>query len=189
MTRRRLSACFLTAVVVAGGGLLSGCKHRLPPPEPVRQGNASFRILEPPASPREKREGSLGVSRPREIFSPAEPYLPLKLPVYPPAALAAKSSDALVSVHVAVDRRGRVTEISPSRLGFTTPGPFAPEFFAAVETAITQWKFVPAQMQFPETSTRDGGAVNAAAVRRESVESSFDVTFTFTSAGTVLPPK
>src|SRR3954469_23844007 len=124
MTAGRVYPRFLVAAVFVGGCLLPGCKH-VPPPAPALnpQGSSSFRMIEPPGKPGSGGGGVGETAQIRKVFVPAEPYLPLALPVYPPAALAARSAGATVSVHVVVDSRGRVAEITPSSLGFTTPGP------------------------------------------------------------------
>ena len=49
-----------------------------------------------------------------------------------------------------VDASGHVAEVRPSILTFSTPGPFAEEFRSAVEAALRQWRFVPAEVQETE---------------------------------------
>lgn len=82
-------------------------------------------------------------------FVPARPQLPLAMPVFPHVALRAAGFGTTVSVHVLVDAKGRVAEVRPSPFGFTMPSPYAKEFFAAVEQAVSQWRFQPAEMRYP----------------------------------------
>jgi hypothetical protein len=172
-------------LLVAGGAFLAGCQHRGSSREP--EGYASFRFIEPPTPPPPKGNVTLEVVQAREILIPAEAILPLAVPVYPAAALKTRSFGTSVSVHVVVDARGRVVEIAPSLFGFTMPSPYAQEFFAAVERAVGQWKFKPAEIQFTEPAVREGVEVRTL-TRREPIEAAFDVTFLFTSTGAVVMP-
>ena len=52
-----------------------------------------------------------------------------------------------MGVNLTVDACGRVTDIRPSIVTFSSPGSFAKDFRAAVETALQQWRFVPAEIQ------------------------------------------
>jgi hypothetical protein len=177
--------CFWLATVASMGGL-AGCKHAPPPP---LLGSTAFRFIEPPARPAAAAGATLASSPPREVIAPAEPLLPLTPPIYPPAALAARSVGASVSVHVTVNAQGRVSAVTPSILGFTTPGPFATDFFAAVEQAVSQWKFVPAEIQLVELVTADGKLLVKKITSRGRTDAEFDVTFQFTPSGEVILPK
>jgi Gram-negative bacterial TonB protein C-terminal len=179
---RRFVAVLACAVICT---LHAGCQHRRSRQTP--EGNASFRFIEPPPPPQLKGSVTLDVAQTGEISLPAEAIPPLAVPVYPAAALRTRSFGTSVSVHVVVDAKGRVAEVTPSRFGFTMPSPYAQEFFAAVERAVRQWKFKPAEIQFTEPAVREGVEVRTL-TRREPIEATFDVTFLFTSTGAVVMP-
>lgn len=162
-----------------------GCQHRTAGRAP--EGNASFRFIDPPSPPQTKVSVAPDVVQPGEILIPAQAILPLAVPVYPTVALRTRSFGTSVSVHVVVDAKGRVAEIAPSPFGFTMPSPYAREFFAAVERAVGQWKFKPAEIQVTELAVRDGVEVRTL-TRREPIEATFDITFLFTSTGAVVLP-
>ncbi len=145
---------------------------------------SSFTVIEPPpnrtvtaATP------SLELTNGRR-YREAEAAGELALPVYPRAALAAKFGAATVGVKVTVDVQGRVTDVRPSMLVFSTPGPYADAFFAAVEMALRTWRFIPAAALDTET-TRENGVLTERVVRIEPVEAEFDLAFKFTAKGEV----
>lgn len=118
-------------------------------------------------------------------FREAEPIRPLVMPIYPAAALKSKTGRAQVGVRVAVETSGRVGDISTSMLAVSTPGPFAPAFRDAVETAVRQWRFRPAQIIQQELAPLPAGGSYWRVTRRESTEAQFDLVFTFTETGKV----
>jgi hypothetical protein len=122
----------------------SGCKHA---PKGGVYGNTSFRVVEPPRPPPppgSSREMIEPVSRAN--YRDAQAIHPLVMPVYPPAALAARAGAATVGVRVTVDASGVVTDVRPSMLAVTiTPPEFAEAFREAVEVAVRRWKFAPAR--------------------------------------------
>lgn len=91
----------------------------------------------------------------------------------------------MVWVHVTVDANGRVTDVVASVLTFTTPGPFADDFMAAVQVALHQWRFLPAEIQQVEWVQASGMSYNSI-ISAEKTETQFEPSFTFTAAGTVL---
>ncbi|HEX2853869.1 MAG TPA: hypothetical protein VHO24_11570 [Opitutaceae bacterium] len=129
------------------------------------------------------------VVQPREIITDAEPILPLVMPVYPASALRVRHTGAVVAVHVVVGSTGSVREVSPSMIGFSSAGPFEKEFRAAVEAAVWRWRFQPAEAQQTEPVALPDGRILRKVIRREPVEATFDVAFTFTSSGDVLPAR
>ena len=142
-------------------------------------------FIEPPAAPPPKT-GSGEIKEPvnHTLYVEARPIKPLALPIYPTKALTAKAGQAMVGVNVTVDTSGLVSDIRSSILTFSTPGPFAGDFRAAVETALRQWRFAPAESQ--ETEPILGLDQPATRVTRsEKVEATFELSFTFTAAGGV----
>jgi outer membrane biosynthesis protein TonB len=119
-----------------------------------------------------------------ENYSPAFPLKPMVLPVYPPRALAAKAGAATVGVRLKVDAAGRVAEVGPSLLVYSTPGPFADDFLEAVKIAVKQWRFRPATIEQIERVQTPEVTYNRI-VRSEKTESQFDLAFNFTATGGV----
>jgi hypothetical protein len=175
--------CLLLVAIALFGG---GCRHVPTPPSDT--GASSFRFVdEPPVPPRKGKvtEGSNGPIV-EEHFIDAEPILPLAMPVYPPHALAAKAGLVTIGVKILVDTDGRVSEVAPSMLTFSTPTRYSDEFDQAVETAVRQWRFHPAQ-QYALRIFRSGeGGGPPKELHREKTETYFDLAFTFTASGKVL---
>jgi len=106
------------------------------------------------------------------------------MPVYPARALKAKAGRNTVGIHIIVDTEGSVREIRMSMLVFSTPGPFAEDFRDAVELAVRQWRFTPARSESFEI-VRDGEATSMRMTESETVETEFDLAFTFQPDGSV----
>lgn len=157
----------------------AGCRHR-----PPTVGASSFEVIRPPAL----AVGGAGKAEPTEEntvdFREAQAIRPLAMPVYPPAALAARAGRAQVGVHVTVDRAGKVSEVGPSLFVLSTPGPFAGAFREAVEAAVLQWRFRPAEILHLETVRAPEATYNRIS-RSETIEAQFDLAFTFTASGGV----
>jgi hypothetical protein len=175
-----------TFELVLACALLMGCQHPALPP--AEHGVASFRILEPRASAQKTTEVTIDVGQPHEVIELARPFLPLKKPVFPRAALRGHDAGAFVAAHVTVGVHGEVKDVAPGTLGFTTPSPFAEEYWAAVEAAVRAWRFQPAEVCGIEYMEHDGKTV-LTVVRREFIDAEFDVAFTFTATGEVVPAK
>ncbi len=111
----------------------------------------------------------------------------LAVPEYPRTALAARAGWATVGLKITVGVDGKVSAIEPSMLTFSTPGPFAEDFRQAVERALAQWEFRPAEMRYVEQGNLPDGSLYARVVRSEKVEQTFDVAFAFTPEGKVRP--
>ena len=109
---------------------------------------------------------------------------PAALPVYPARALKGRRMPVTVGVRIVVGVDGRVTGVTPSLLVFSTPGPFAGEFFEAVEAAVRHWRFTPARVEHVETVTEQGFSYQRV-TRSEGQEAEFDLAFTFTPSGKV----
>ena len=160
---------------------LTACRHA---PTPVAIGSSAVSFIEPPAAPPKVGSGEIKEPVSRTLYVEARPIQPLALPIYPTKALAAKAGQATVGVNVTVDTSGQVTEIRSSILTFSTPGPFAGDFRTAVETALRQWRFAPAESQEIEPILGlDQPATRV--TRSEKVETTFELSFTFTASGGV----
>lgn len=163
--------------------LLGGCQNR--PPEATATGASSFAFVERPVAPPARTVTTEPVEqKPVEEYREARPVYPLAHPVYPPRALKARAGRVTVGVRLTVDAAGRVSDVAPSMLVFSTPGPFADDFRAAAETAVRQWRFRPAEIErieFVQTPTVSYSRV----LGRQKVEAQLDVAFNFTAAGGV----
>lgn len=165
--------------------LSSGCRHA--EPEPWR-GESAFRVVRPPAPGRTDAKPAAGPASPRRRVVEAEPILPLKMPEYPAAALAARAGAAQVGVFVVIDPTGRVASVDRSFAVYSTPGAFADQFLAAVQEAVRQWRFRPAELHELEPVEQDG-AIDWRLAKVERSEAEFTLEFTFTASGEVrLPP-
>lgn len=163
---------------------LSGCRHA--PPAIADVGASSFVVVEPPRPPAPPSEGTVTEATPtgaeyRYASFPRKPVLP----VYPARALAARAGEAQVGVRVSIDTQGRVSSVSTSMfiVSITPPG-FSEDFYQAVETAVRQWKFQPARIEYVETVT-EGGTTYHRVKRSEPLETQLDLAFTFTASGGV----
>lgn len=107
------------------------------------------------------------------------------MPVYPPRALRAKIGRDTVGVHITVDPAGRVSEVRPSLLVFSTPGTYAEDFRAAAEAAVRQWQFTPARAEYFEI-VHEGDATYNRVTGSENVETEFDLCFIFSVGGEVV---
>lgn len=170
---------------------LVGCRHRSI--EATGTGVSSFAIISMQSMASDKvavREtvetGETGASKVSygEEFVQAQPLPPIMQPIYPSKALKAKAGRAVVGVRVMVDEAGRVTDIGPSLLTFSTVGPYAEAFRGAVESAVWQWRFVPAELLQNERVQNDGSSYWRV-IRRQAVSTQIDLAFTFTESGGV----
>ena len=157
-----------------------GCQH-----QPAARGTSSFEVVKPPAVQASGTTDMEPAAASMIDFREAEAIRPLLMPVYPAAALKAKAGRAQVGVRVSVETSGRVGDISSSLLAVSTPGPFAPAFRDAVETAVRQWRFRPAQIIQQELAPLPGGGSYKRVTQREPTEAQFDLVFTFTETGKV----
>ena len=167
---------------------MAGC-HHAPLPMRATEGASSFAFIDAPAvaDPQGKPEIATGPRQPVDVVVAAEPILPLAAPVYPRAALGAQRTSAFVGVRITVDASGRVTNIDPSLRAISTPGVFAEEFRAAVESALAQWRFTPAENR--HLVPGKGGPMKEdywVVTRAEKTDAVFDIVFTFTPSGDVV---
>lgn len=166
---------------------LCGCRHV---PESTETGASSFAIVRPPPVPAPANSGTVSEAEPsgaqyREAFLAGKPVLP----IYPPRALKERAGSAQVGVRVTIDSAGTVTDVSPSLFAVSVvPAAFAEEFKQAVDTAVRQWKFRPASIEYVETVS-GGGITYERVTRSEKLETTLDLSFTFTANGKVTAPK
>ncbi len=180
--------CFWLLAGVAA--VVGGCRHA-PVAKAGPEGRSAFRFVEDAdASLAAGTTAAIttGPRQPVDVRVPAEPIQPLAEPEYPRAARGGQSGPALVGVRITVDATGRVVDVGPSLRAISTPGPWAAEFRAAVEAAVAQWRFTPAEIR--RLVPGRGGPQQEdywVVTRAEKTDATFDVAFTFTAAGDVLP--
>lgn len=162
---------------------LPGCRHAAPPPD---DGQSSFRFVTPSRATPPKTGATIAQEMPRETVTPAEPILPLAVPVYPNLARRDRPATATVGVRITIDPKGNVTDIRPSLVAFSTPGAWAGAFHDAVETALAQWRFHPAEIHRVEPMKGPNAGGYLLVKGSEKIEWTFDVAFTFNASGDVL---
>ena len=92
----------------------------------------------------------------------------------------------MVGIQVTVDSSGRVARIGSSVRAISTPGRMSAEFLAVVESAVEQWRFVPAEVRRLKPVTgKEGKEDYWLVTRADKTDYSFDVVFTFTATGEV----
>jgi TonB family protein len=116
---------------------------------------------------------------------PAEPIPPLAQPTYPRTALAKQTIPVTVGVRITVDAEGRVADVRPSMLALSIAGGSATEFERAVEEALAQWRFKPAEAQHLVPKTDTAGNEFWQVTRAEKTTWTFDVSFAFSPGGDV----
>ena len=166
--------------------LLAACHHASPPPRV--EGSSAFTFVEPPPPPSAKPPGtiSVGPQQPEIAMLVAAPIEPLAKPVYPAAALGRERMPVVVGVHITVDADGRVADTRASLAVPSTPTAHGEEFRAAVDEALAQWRFRPAELRWLAPMTDASGTPAWALTSREKVECTFDVSFVFQSTGEVV---
>lgn len=174
----------------AGGLLLAaGCQHAVRPPVRPVVGASAFQFVERPVVPAtgEVTQSTTTAREPVDVKAKAEPIEPLVTPVYPRVALGRVHRPMTVGVRINVDATGRVAHVGASLVAFSTGGEWAEEFRAAVEEALTQWRFKPAELRHLEPRT--GGPRLGAywqVTRAQPADDAFDLSFTFTARGDVV---
>lgn len=165
--------------------LLAGCRQ-VTVPAPVRlEGRGKAEFVTPPAAP---DAGEAKMSD-KELMT-KDDYLPpraigtLTEAVYPPAALAAHEGPVSIGIRLVVDVEGRVSDVSSSMLAVSTPTAFAGEFRAAIEAAVAQWRFKPAEVRHFTTVTNAAGTYRSL-IGSEKTEWALHVSFSFNAAGVV----
>lgn len=126
--------------------------------------------------------------QPVDVIVPAEPIQPLSNPLYPRAVLGRVRLPVVVGVRITVDAQGRVAGVGPSLAALSTGSEFADEFRTTVEQALQQWRFIPAELRHLVPQPGAPGQPGYWLVTRtEKTEYAFDLSFTFTSNGDVVP--
>jgi hypothetical protein len=156
-----------------------GCRH-IPEPSP-ETGRSSFRFIEPngEVQPPPPRDAAEDVQQVGGVLLP-----PQVLPLYPSRALAHHMDRSMVGVRITITAAGRVSDVASSPVLFSTPGPYGDAFRAAVEAAVTQWRFDPViRLHLEHVSDADSANHQGywRLARREIVEAQADVLFTFDS--------
>ena len=173
---------FLGAIVT----VLVGCQHA--PPTTQMKGSSTIRFVEShaSASAAPAAEVPADARLVTQALLVASPIQPLAKPMYPPSALGRETMPVVVGVRITVDAAGRVSDTRASLAIISTPTPRAEEFRAAVETALAQWRFRPAELRRFTPMTDPTGAPAWALVGREKTDCTFDVSFVFQATGEVL---
>jgi hypothetical protein len=155
----------------------TGCSVR------PRSGRASMQILEPigSVSPAPKAHGKVEASAEEVVYIPAQALKPLAPPAYPANALVAGTENCTLYVTVTIDGDGRVSDISRSWRGLSSPTPLYEEFFRSIVDVSRQWVLQGARQVY-YTRSADGERLYQ---RTEKVSESFDMKFTFESTGAV----
>jgi hypothetical protein len=178
---------FVAAVVTASAWTVlgvSGCHHAVRSISLDEQ--ASFRFVTPPPPPSTGKGDLIAAIGPsRDVVVDAQPIHPLAIPIYPAIARGANAGWVDVGVHVTVDPEGRVSSVTPSLNSFSIPGRFSGQFQAAVEAALAQWRFAPAEIKHLEQASGGEDKTYLRLASREKIPAAFDVVFTFTAAGEV----
>lgn len=180
LSPRSLVACALLLVV--------GCRQAARPPRAVT-GASTFQFVEPPVSaPAGSAAPGVTIARePVDVKVKAEPVEPLASPVYPRAALGRVGLPVTVGVRINVDANGRVSHVGASLVAFSTGGEFGEEFRGAVEAAVAQWRFRPAEWRHMVPRTGGAGLGEYWQItRKQAVEDACDVAFTFSTRGEVV---
>ena len=183
-----ISSATQQAMLFLVAAIFAGCRHMPRGTNTVSDGHSAFSFMPPPPVP-SAEAGNASPPEPAapcDMFVDAEPIEPLDLPTYPPAALAARAGWSTVGVRLTIDPRGRVSDVRPSLMCFSSGGPFVAEFRAAVETAVARWRFNPAGIQHVEPYHTPDGKTYWQVVRSQPVETTCDVLFTFTAGGKVV---
>ena len=158
----------------------AGC-HQVP--ESKASGRSGFRFVQPPpAAPSTGHPDAAPEPVQRFDYREAQLIDPVIMPVYPARALAAKAGAATVGVHISVDELGTITDIRASLWVVSLPGPFSEDFRAAVDAAVRQWRFVPAETIEYEKGEQDGRPSTRVG-KREKVTTEFDLAFDFAPEG------
>jgi hypothetical protein len=158
----------------------AGCRHT---PGPAASGTSDYRFVEPPPAAPSTGSAEVAAEPAKRLqFREARPIEPLIMPAYPARALAAKAGATTVGVHVTLDEHGVITDIRASIWVVSFPGPFSEDFRAAVDAALRQWRFEPAETVELEQEEKEGSSP-LRVLKREKVATEFDVAFDFAPGG------
>jgi len=182
VVRIKIGGIALAALLLA-----AGCQQAQPPAR--LEGASSFQFVARPV-PELSATVAEAADLPRvpvDVLVPAEPIPPLARPVYPGAVLGKVRVPVTVGVRITVDATGRVAHVGPSLLVFSNAGDDVTEFRAAVEDALAQWRFTPAEIRHLVPGTGGPGREDFwVATRKQATDYAFDLLFTFAVSGDVL---
>jgi hypothetical protein len=180
-TDTRITVSLVLCALATGSG--AGCAHasKMPP-----EGQASFAFVERPVVSKATMAAEPVPRVAGDTVVPAEPVEPLARPVYPRAAVGAQKFPVTIGLRLSVDETGRVAGTSPSLLVFSSGGALSDEFLRAVEEAIAQWRFTPAEERHLVPKTDGLGREFWQVTRAQKTTWAFDVAFTFKPGGGVL---
>lgn len=174
-------------VVVVGLAASTGCRHATATPAATPpEGRSRFEFVKPSPAP-ENAEAKItaGEALAKDEYVAPRAVGALATPVYPAEALAAGEGPVTLAVRLVVGTEGRVTEVGRSVLAWSTPTRFDGAFFGAVEAAVRQWRFRPAEIRHFTTVTNGAGTYRSLA-GSELTEWALHVTFTFDATGGVV---
>lgn len=171
--------------VLGGGALAAGCGRATAVVPARADGRGTFEFVRAPASPEAAAVKPAGqeATANEELIAPRA-LGKLAEPVYPAAALAAGAGPVTMGMRVVVDAEGKVGEVGPSVRAWSTPTPWAAEFRAAIEAAVAQWRFHPAEVRHFTTVTNAQGTYRSV-TGVEKTEWALHVTFSFRVSGGV----
>lgn len=186
-----MNAIIFAVPLLAGLGLAAGCQHArvISAPRAPASGASSFQFVEKPlaTAPGAATQAVQMVLEPVDVKYKAEPIEPLATPVYPRAALGRMRVPMMVGVRISVDGTGRVAHVGGSLVAFSSGGEYAEEFREAVEAALAQWRFTPAEIRhLVPRAAKSGRGGHWQVTRAEPTDDAFDVSFTFSAKGEVL---
>jgi len=169
--KRRLPAAALLIIII-----LTGCQTRT-----SQTGRSRFQVLEPVGTPPASSDKHVVESDRLIDYVPGHIRRPFAQPTYPPSALAAHAGNYEVTVAITIDETGRVSDVVRSLRGLNLPSPYADEFFEAVKTTVSGWKFEPSHQVYYERGAN--GERNY--LRTEAISEMAEIKFTFEASGTV----
>ena len=157
------------AVVVA-----CGCRHH--------GGATTFALVDPARIEPARGEGRIALTKGRTVFIEARPVEPLVHPVCPRGRLFDDGAVPVTLVaRVQIDDEGRVRSIERSVADFSMPTRFSAACLRAVELAVAQWRFHPAQ--FAHVDVRDDRPATVISAQR--TDTIVDIPFTFSPSSRV----
>jgi hypothetical protein len=170
----RFSTTFIPTFIAFSFAM--GCAHSAK--------SVSFKFVAPPPGPAvTPNADTLEVRRGETVFVDAKPIEPLATPVYPAGSRKPHAESVTIVVKIVVGADGRVEDMGKSMADLSLPTAFYQECFEAATNAIAQWRFEPAMLAVVEPQANG----RARSVFSTPTERRFEVAFTFSSSGRVVP--
>lgn len=176
----RLGAGLALSGLIAG--LLPACSHL--PARPPTSGQSAVDFVEPPPPASQKSEALLDVSEETARFRAPVILSDLVVPAYPASALVAHAGAATIDVQLTVGIAGQITDVSPNAVDLAVLGRFAAVFEDAIEAAVAQWRFRPAELVHLERGT-DPQHSYLRITSTEKVPAQLEAKFRFNESGMV----